>query len=97
MKADDGPMPVNAEIGLGFVHNGGNLGEQVIKLANGRYRTRSMMPDYNYTIGAGAPGYDGAVVPINLPEGAVRELTLELKKQRSKCVELRNASDRNVS
>ena len=77
-------MPANAEIALGFVHNGGGFGEQVIKLADGRYRTRSMMPNHNYTVGVYAKGYKEAVLPINLPEGAVKELTLELRVRRSK-------------
>ncbi len=84
VRTDDGAVPENVEVSAGFNLNGGDFGEPFRRMADGRYRSRSFMPDHEYEVSAWSRG--GEYVPqrierLKLPEGASKALTLTLRKR----------------
>ncbi len=53
----------------------------LMRLSDGRFRTSSMPADQACTFSAFAVGYEADEANIKLPEGAVKEITLELRKR----------------
>ena len=56
IKTDDGEKLENLEVNANFVFNGGGYGEGFTLQADGRYRSRSFMPDHEYKIIAAIQG-----------------------------------------
>ncbi len=84
VRTVDEADPGTVEVSAGFNINGGDHGEGFLRQADGRYRSGSFMPDHEYEVSAWSK--DGAYVPqriqrLKLPEGALKELTLILRKR----------------
>ena len=57
VQTDEGEMPDDVEVSAGFNVRGGDFGERFIRQSDGRFRSHSLMPDHEYEISAGSPGY----------------------------------------
>jgi hypothetical protein len=84
VKVEEGQVPDDVQVNAGFTVNGGGQGGSLERQPDGRYRTRSLMPDHEYEISAW--GTRGTYVPtrihrINLPEGGSADLTLTVRKR----------------
>ena len=83
VEAEEGELPENLQVGESFIGpNGGSFGGSFERQADGRYRSRSLMPDHVYDITAGAPGWLWTKVgEVSLPEGGYKEVSLFLRKK----------------
>jgi hypothetical protein len=83
VEAEEGELPENLQVGESFIGpNGGSFGGRFERQADGRYRSRSLMPDHVYDITAGAPGWLWTKVgDVSLPEGGYKEVSLFLRKK----------------
>ena len=77
---DGGKLPNDARVIIFRNANGIVAEEAIQKLPNGRFRSRRLLPDLEYSARAVAEGHEGPEVKFNLPEGGVKELTLELRR-----------------
>ena len=75
----EGKLPENASV---VISSNGNESEWGIEeLPDGRFRSQRLLPDLEYSARAVAEGYEGPAVKFTLPEGAVKEMTLELTRE----------------
>ena len=75
----EGKLPENASV---VISSNGNESEWGIeKLPDGRFRSSGSCPIWNTAARAVAEGYEGPAVKFTLPEGTVKEMTLELKRE----------------
>jgi peroxiredoxin len=82
VQTDEGDVPENVNVSTGFNFNGGDFGQRFILLSDGRYRSRTLMPDHEYEIAAWAPGYvPNRVHRLTLKEESFTELALILRVQ----------------
>ena len=76
------PVPARVEVNGGYNRNGGDYGLRLTRQPDGRYRTASLLPDFEYEFSAWAEGYVPlAVQRLSLAEGATAEVDLVLRKR----------------
>jgi peroxiredoxin len=83
VRTDDGQVPDDVRVTAHFEVNGQGHAQRFLRQSNGRFRSRSLMPDYEYEVIAGTQSrayVTQRVQRINLPEGGSGELTLILRK-----------------
>jgi hypothetical protein len=82
IKTEEGePVPEDASVNAHFEFRGGSFGGNVVRQADGRFRSQSLMPDHEYQFSAGAKGYVSKGLEwVNLREGASAELSLVIRK-----------------
>jgi peroxiredoxin len=78
------PPPDDTAVFVGYNVKGGDYGGSLVRQADGRYRNRRLVPDFEYEFTAWSK--KGGYVPkrverVSLPEGASTELTLILRKK----------------
>jgi peroxiredoxin len=81
-ETENGELPFDdIDVNVEFTSRGFSYGEGVIRQADGRFRTKSLMPDQEYQLSAHVRGYVPSLVRrVTLPGGASTELTLFLRK-----------------
>lgn len=84
IRTDNGAVPEKVEVNARFKSNWGDFGEPFLQLAEGRFRSCSLMPDHEYEISAGfrVGEYVSQGIPrLRLPEGAFQEWNIILRKR----------------
>jgi hypothetical protein len=82
IKSDGDRLPDDARAIISRNANGAGSEEGIEKLPDGRFRSRQLLPDLEYSARAVAEGYEGPELKFTLPEGAVKEITLGLTRER---------------
>jgi uncharacterized GH25 family protein len=78
----DEPVPADASLSISFEVRGGSYGGNDVRQRDGRFRSRSLMPDHEYELSAWAKEYvPKRLERLNLAEGATAELTLGMRKK----------------
>jgi RNA polymerase sigma factor (sigma-70 family) len=81
VKSARGELLSDAEVRGRWTTNGETQGVTLLRLPDGRFRTSGMPPDQACMFMGYAEGYESNEASIKLPEKAVEDITLELKKQ----------------
>jgi hypothetical protein len=82
IRCDESKLPDDARVIFTRTENGSMDETDLTTLSDGRTRGDFLLPDVEYSARAEAEGYEGPEVKFRLPEGAVKELTVELKRVR---------------
>ena len=77
----DYPLPKDKTTGFKFIVDGLNSDVTFEKQEDGRRRSEQLLPDEEFTLTVHADGFKPKSEKLNLPEGAVKELEVKLKKQ----------------
>ena len=80
IKFDGDKLPDDMRIIIPRNVNGIVTEEATYELPDHRFRSQGLLPDLEYAARVAAEGHEGPEVKFNLPEGAVKELTLELRR-----------------
>jgi hypothetical protein len=80
IRFDGGELPNDARVDILRNVIARDNQEEIEKLPDGRFRSRRLLPDHEYLARAVAEGCEGPEVKFTLPEGAIKEMTLELKR-----------------
>jgi peroxiredoxin len=83
VRTDDNRTPkTKVDVRANFIVNLSSYSDAFIRKADGRYYSKSLMPDHEYRIIAGSQDYVPKMVPrLKLAEGSSTELTLTLRKR----------------
>ena len=85
VKTEDGAVPADLTVNARYHIGRQNYGNLFVRQPDGRYRSRSLMPDHEYEISVGDRGrvYDlSPLQRVNLPEAGSAALSFALRRRR---------------